>query len=88
MLSLVIYDNKGYVYMVMSGNSPVPQGGIQYIKVEIPTGKIIKSIDTSVTPNIPVYDDIPLTENEILKQRIAEQETAIMELAELIGGAV
>lgn len=88
MNTLIIYDNTGHIFMTISGSYTMPQGGIQYLETIIPTGKLITGVNTSVTPNIPIYEDIPLTETELLKQRIEEQETALIELADLLGGAV
>jgi len=88
MKTLVIYDNTGYVYLQQTGTYREPQGGINYLVIEIPEGKILKNINTSVTPNIPVYEDIQLSEAELLKKRVEEQEAALIELASLIGGTV
>jgi len=88
MNTLIIYDNKGNVYLTMSGTYLVPQGGVQYLEVEIPEGKILKNIDVTVNPNVPIYEDIPLTEIEVLKKRIEEQDAALVELASLVGGTV
>lgn len=88
MKTLIIYDNAGYIYMTMSATYTIPQGGLQYLEVEVPTGKQLKGVNTSVTPNVPIYEDIPLSETEILKQKVEEQELALIELASLIGGTV
>ena len=89
MRTLIIYDNTGKIYnLITSETYTIPQGGIQYLEVEIPKGKIAIGIDVTVTPNIPIYVDIPLSETELLKQKVAEQELALIELASLIGGTV
>ena len=88
MKTLIIYDNTGYIFMTMRGDYIKPQGGINYLEIEIPTGKLVTGVNMSVTPNVPIYEDIPLTETELLKKRIEEQETAILELATMLGGAV
>jgi hypothetical protein len=88
MKTLVIYDNKGTIFLQRTGTYDIPQGGVQYLEIEIPSTKIVTSINTSVTPKVPVYEDIPLTETELLKKRIEEQEQAIVELASMLGGAV
>lgn len=79
MKTLVIYDNSGYIYIQMSGAYIKPQGGINYLEVEIPDGKILKGIDTSVIPNIPIYEDIPITEIDILKQQLKENQALFTE---------
>lgn len=88
MKTLIIYDDTGLIYLTMSGTYLVPQGGVQYLEVEIPEGKILKNIDVTVNPNVPIYEDIPLTEIEVLKKRIEEQDAALVELASLVGGTV
>jgi hypothetical protein len=71
-MTLAIYDNTGYIYLQMSGAYIKPQGGIQYLEVDESTypGKFIKSIDTSVTPNVPIFEDIPKTELQIAQEQI------------------
>ena len=85
MNTLIIYDNTGYVYLQISGGR-TPQGGINCLEIEIPEGKRVANIDTTVIPHIPVFEDIPLTETELLKKRIEEQEAALVEIASLVGG--
>lgn len=86
MKTLIIYDNTGYIYLQQTGTYRTPEGGLNFLEAEIPEGKILKKVDTTVTPNVPVYEDIPLTETELLKKRVEEQEAALVELASLIGG--
>lgn len=69
---LVIYDNKGMVYFAGTGY-PEPEG-LQYMNVEIPEGKYFKGIDVSVMPHQPVFEDIPKSDMEILKEKVAELE--------------
>lgn len=85
MKTLIIYDSKGTIFLQISGSYVVPQGGLQYLDVEIPTGKQIKGIDITVTPNTVIYEDIPLSETEQLKQKVLEQESALVELASIVG---
>lgn len=68
----VIYDNTGYIYLAGEG-FPEPQG-IPFLNVEIPEGKLLKSIDVSSEPHKPVFDDIPKSEMEILKEKVAQLE--------------
>jgi len=86
MNTLIIYDNKGNIYLTMSGTYLVPQGGVQYLEVEIPAGKIITGVNVKVTPNIPVYEDIPKTDIEIANEKIDLMQKALDEL--LLGGAL
>lgn len=68
----VIYDNTGYIYLAGEG-FPEPQG-IPFLNVEIPEGKLLKSIDVSSEPHKPVFEDIPKSEMEILKEKVAQLE--------------
>lgn len=80
MKTLVIYDNTGYIYLQLSSTeNRIPQGGINYLETEIPEGKTLKSIDTSVSPHIPIYEDIPIPEIDILKQQLKENQELITE---------
>jgi hypothetical protein len=79
MKTLVIYDGIGYVYMQMTGSYRVPEGGLQYLEIEIPDGKIKKNIDTSINPNVPIYEDIPLSEIDKLKQQVTDLQNYIIE---------
>lgn len=92
MKTLIIYDDNGQVFSQLTNGYLIPQGGVQYLEVEIPQGKRIKiidgiGVDVTSTPHQAVFEDIPPTETELLKQRLEEQEVALIELASIIGGA-
>lgn len=57
MKTLVIYDITGHIIQQNSGNVYKPQG-IPFLEIEIPEGKILKSINTTKEPHEPVYRDI------------------------------
>ena len=86
--TLLIYDNTGIVYFKLDGGYIIPNGGIQYLEIEIPTGKMVTGVDVRVTPNLPIYEYLPLSETDLLKQQVAELETALVEVASLVGGTV
>jgi hypothetical protein len=79
MKTLVIYDNTGYIYLQITGCYILPQGGLNYLEVQIPEGKTLKSIDTSVTLNVPVYEDVPVSEIDNLKQQVTDLQNYIIE---------
>ena len=84
----VIYDNTGYIYLAGEG-FPEPQG-IPFLNVEIPEGKLLKSIDVSSEPHKPVFKDIPKSEMELMEERVSTleaQNAALIEGAQ-IGGTV
>ena len=70
MQTLVIYDNTGKIYYQATGDVQEPVG-LKFIKVQIPEGKRIISVDTSKNPNVPVYEDIPKTDTDNLKETVA-----------------
>lgn len=81
MYALVIYDNEGYVLSVQRGE-PAPREpvGVPYMWVEIPQGKRIVRVDVSVTPHVPIFEELPPSETDLLKQRIELLEDTITEL--------
>ena len=77
---LVVYDKKGTVYFAGTG-FPTPDG-IPYLEIEIPEGKRFVGIDVNVEPNQAIFEDIPKSDFEILKERVEhleEQNAAIIE---------
>lgn len=66
---LVVYDSTGYIITQMSGDIREPQG-IPFMRVEIPQGKRLVSIDTTKNPHEPVFEDFEPTEIELIKQDI------------------
>jgi len=80
--TLIIYDNLGYIISTASGDIREPQGGVQFIWAEIPTGKQIKmfngiGVDVTVTPNVAILEDIPKTEIEVVQTKLLASEDAI-----------
>lgn len=80
MKTLVIYDNDGKIFSQVGGIYTLPQGGVQYLEVDVPDGEIIVTINTSVEPHQAVLEYKPLSETEILKKQTAMQEQAIADL--------
>ena len=77
MNTLVIYDNQGKIFKWVTRGYEIPQGGVQYLEVVIPDGKRLVSVDTSVTPNVAVFEVIPPTESERLTS-VEEAITALL----------
>lgn len=67
---LVVYDKKGIIYY--AGNSLSNPEGIPFLNIEIPEGKILKSIDVSKEPHQPIFEDIPKSEMELLQDVVRE----------------
>lgn len=81
MKTLIIYDSIGQIFSSpITGNYIVPQGELKYLEIEIPKEKTIRGIDTTVSPNVPIFDDIKLSETEILKQQLLETQSVFAEM--------
>lgn len=74
MKTLIIYDNTGYIYLQMAGTYRVPEGGLNYLEIDIPEGKMLSGIDLTQTPNVAIFEDIPLSD----AQKANIQTTAIL----------
>lgn len=70
MITRIFYDTTGIIISQTQGSDLPVLTGIPYLEVEIPEGKYIIRIDTSVTPNVPVYGDIPKSDIQILKEKV------------------
>lgn len=81
MKTLVIYDTTGKIFFQAQGSVQEPSG-IPFLWLEIPAGKILKSIDTTKTPHEPVYEDMPKSEMDNVKEQLAAVQIA---LAEVLG---
>jgi hypothetical protein len=80
MKSIIIYDTTGYIIQQMTGSYRVPVG-IPFLEVDVESykGKIIKSVDVSVTPNVLVFEDIPKSELQLAQERIDALETYVLD---------
>lgn len=83
MQTLIIYDNEGYILNVRGGQ-PAPREpiGVPFLWVDIPEGKQIKvtdgiGVDVSVTPHQLILEDIPPTENDLIKQEVQTMQDAL-----------
>lgn len=80
---LAIYDTTGYIYNQYEGDVRAPIG-IPSILVTIPEGKRLIGIDVSTTPHTPIFEDYPLSEIEVLKEKATSSEEAINELTNML----
>lgn len=81
-MSIIIYDNNGFIFDIKTGAYKVPNGGVQYIEVEIPQGKHPVSVDMSGTEPAVVYADLPKSETALLKEQV---DMLTLALAEMMG---
>jgi hypothetical protein len=82
--TLLIYDTTGYIYVQITGSYRIPEGGLQFIETEIPESKILKSIDVSVTPNVALFEDIPKSETDLLKEQLLATQAQLADVQEQI----
>lgn len=85
MKTLIIYDLEGHIIQQISGDYRKPVG-IPFLEIDVPIGKYVTSVN--VETEEAIFEDLPKSETEILRERIEEQELAILELAEMLGGAI
>lgn len=89
MKTLIIFDDGGTIYYQVTGDFITPQGGIQYLILEVPEGKYISGVDLSGETPQAILSDFPKSENEQLKENINDLQLALAELAEtILGGTV
>lgn len=85
----IIYDETGYILSIQQGEpEPRQPVGVPFIVAEIPEGKRLKivdgiGVDVSVTPAVPILEDIPPTEIELLRQEISQTNTSELEAIRL-----
>lgn len=79
MKTLIIYDNEGSIIQQITGSYRVPVG-IPYLEIEVPPGKIVVAVN--VETKEPIFEDIPKSEIELLKEENTELKLALAELAE------
>lgn len=72
---MVIYDTTGVILAMSTGNVYRPVG-VPCMDVEIPAGKQLVRIDTTVTPNVPVFEDMPIP--DVLQLRADIDYVAMM----------
>lgn len=83
MNTLIIYDETGYIILQMSGSVREPVG-IPFMWVDVPEGKRAISVDVSGETHIPIFEDLPKSEIQLLREENLEIKLALAELAELI----
>ena len=83
--TLIIYDDNATIYDTRRDDFIVPVG-LQHLIVIVPEGKRITGVDVSGEEHVVIFEDIPKSEVEILREKLAQQEEALIELAEIIAG--
>lgn len=83
MNSLIIYDSTGFIISQMAGSVREPVG-IPFMWLEVPKGKRIVSIDVSTETYTPIFENLPKSEIEVLKDQLQATQQAVDFL--LMGG--
>ncbi|NMA66270.1 MAG: hypothetical protein GX957_08535 [Clostridiaceae bacterium] len=83
MNSLIIYDQTGFIISQKQGTNLREPIGIPFIWVEVPQGKYVTSIDVSGETHVPVFEDLPKSEVQELKEQVADLNIA---MASILGG--
>ena len=69
----VIYDSKGNIFMQGNG-FPEPDGELSYMTISIPSGRYLKTIDTSKDPVEPVFAEYPKSEMQLMREQLEQQQ--------------
>lgn len=85
MNTLIIYDNQGQIFSKIEGFYDIPNGGIQFLEIEMPQGKIVKGVDTTIVPHQAILEDAPPTEVYTLKQELAQTNADLLGLMDYLG---
>ena len=78
MQTIAVYDNTGHI--LYQGAPVYEPSGVPFMYLDVPQGKTVASIDTSVTPHVPVYAD---TNTKNLQDRVTVLEEKIAEFERL-----
>ena len=71
MNTLVVYDMTGYIIFQGCGDYREPIG-IPFFWAEIPEGKRIVRIDVSGDTHVPIFEDLPKSEIQLLREENLE----------------
>jgi hypothetical protein len=80
----VCYDDIGHITGTQIGTTMYTPVGIPYLVVDVPAGKTLKNIDVTVTPNQPVFEDIPKTEFQMVKDSNVQLQSMIEEMTQTV----
>ncbi|NOW07868.1 hypothetical protein [Clostridium beijerinckii] len=80
MKTLIVYDTEGNIIFAQSNANE----SCEIIIEDIPDGKQIKKVDTSISPNRPIFEDIPKSELELLKEQVNNLAQANAELTSIV----
>ncbi|MBN1071136.1 hypothetical protein DVV81_08130 [Clostridium botulinum] len=82
MKNLIVYDSTGNAFFVQEGTFYEPQGEIKALQADIPDNKLLKGVD--IKTGQPILEDIPKSEIELLKEKVASLTEANAELTSIV----
>ncbi|BAE83961.1 hypothetical protein [Desulfitobacterium hafniense] len=85
-MTLIIYDDTGMIFTQSTGFYQIPQGGVQFLEIEVPEGKRVAGVDVSATPHQVVLEDILPSEIEQLRLEMAQANTELFEMMLMLNG--
>lgn len=75
---LIIYDNEGTIISILGEGYKLPRGGVQYLEVTVPEGKIISGID--IETKEVILKDFPKSELQLANEKISQLEKDIADI--------
>lgn len=84
MRTLIIYDNQGQIFSKIGGSYILPNGGVQFLEIDIPDNKTVNKVDTTLTPHMAILEDVPKSEVDLLKEQINTMQKALDDI--VLGG--
>jgi hypothetical protein len=83
MKTLAIYNkNTGEILFTQSGGTELEDNILTNLSCEVPDGKIIKSVN--IETKEAIFEDIPKTELELLKEKVNDLAQANAELTSIV----
>lgn len=86
MQSLVIYDDSGRILNSITGDYSRPTGGVSFLEIVIPAGKMLSGVDLSGDEPVPIFEDLPISDNERLRREMAQMSNELIDLIMMMGG--
>lgn len=77
MKTLVVFDNTGRIYYQAEGDVAEPQGGLQFLWVDVPEGKYLTGIDVSGKTPQAILKDVPKSETAMLSEKVNALSVAL-----------
>lgn len=76
---MIVYDAEGYIILQSTGLMREPVG-VPVLMVYIPQGQRVTSIDVTNEIHVPIFEDLPKTEVQLLQEQVDSLNIAIAEI--------